>query len=268
MTTSFTTEGWLERSAVFGDAIRDYHRSIGNDPEMPAVQSTVRTNTELVPKRGDGLLQLLQELAGLSDLRGLRVLDVGCGFGAIASYVAWIGQPDYMVATDIRADHIEAAKACVEPMGLKNRLEFAVAEMEDLSGVAQDQAFDLLICNNAFIFLAGRGQMRRALTEFARVLRPGGHVFFYQANLLRTREPFTADPVVHLLPKPLADGVGKVTGWRHSHDRARYLSPPGLAWRVRRAGFYAVRHRPWAGRDYRYRWVSDFFALAACRGPG
>jgi 2-polyprenyl-3-methyl-5-hydroxy-6-metoxy-1,4-benzoquinol methylase len=265
---TFTSEGWLERSAAFGEAIRGYHRSIGNDPQMPAVRSTVRTNTELVPKRGDGLLRLLRDLADLPDLRGCRVLDVGCGFGAIASYVAWMGQPDHMLATDIRADQVEAAKACVEPMGLEDRLSFAVADMEDLSGTGRDGAFDLVICNNAFIFLSARGAMDRALREFARVTAPGGHVFFYQPNLLRLREPFTKDPIVHLLPKPLADGLGKVTGWRNSHDRARYLSPPGHALRVRRAGFEGVRHRPWAGRDYRYRWVSEYYALAARRSEG
>jgi SAM-dependent methyltransferase len=265
MTTAHTTESWLERSAAFGEAIKDYHRGIGNDPEMPAVRSTVRTNTELVPKRGDGLLQLLKELADLPDLRGRRVLDVGCGFGAIASYVAWIGQPDAMLATDIRPDHVEAAKACVAPMGLEGRLSFAVADMRDLHDVAADGEYDLLICNNAFIFLNTRDAMNQALREFARVLRPDGHVFFYQANLLRLREPFTGDPIVHLLPRPVADLVGKVTGWKNSHDRARYLSPPGLARRVRRAGFEDVRHRPWAGRAYRYPWVSEFYALAARR---
>jgi 2-polyprenyl-3-methyl-5-hydroxy-6-metoxy-1,4-benzoquinol methylase len=256
---------WLERSQAFGDEIRRYHESIGNDPNLPAVASTIKTNTELVPRRGDELLNMLDRLAALKTLQGLRVLDLGCGFGALISYVAWMGEPADVLATDVREDHVESARRCVEAIGFADRLRFDVADMGDLSRVAGEKEFDLVICHNAFIYLRRRGEMERAIDGFRRVLKPGGHVFFYQPNSRRLREPFTKAPLMHLLPRAVADVVAKRTRLKHSHDRVRYISPRKLGRMLERAGFDEVHAAPPGGREFGRLQISDYYGLAARR---
>src|SRR5215213_3720440 len=81
-------QSWEDVSGVYAENVRAYHARAGRDVSAPSVDRTVRINTELVPKRGDNLLDLLEDL-GDARLEGKRVLEVGCGFGALAAYLAW-----------------------------------------------------------------------------------------------------------------------------------------------------------------------------------
>jgi ubiquinone/menaquinone biosynthesis C-methylase UbiE len=258
---------WLALSDVYANEVRQYHIQRGGDPESPAVNSTVRTNTELVPQRGEKLLELLATLGAVGSIEDRRVLEVGSGFGALASYLAWRGRPAQLLSLDVRADFVEMASSCAAEMKLDDRLAFTVGNMSDMSPIS-DASFDVVIANNAFIYLAKPGEMEAAAREFSRVLTPGGTVLFYHANKWRPREPFSKDPVVHLLPAPMARPVSRVTGWTHNHGRVRLISPPALARLMRRAGFVNVRSTTFGKqRDARWAWkhVGDYYALAAMK---
>src|SRR4051794_25217059 len=79
---------WVATSSAYADAIRAYTSGLGQDPDSPATRSTIRTNTELVPRRASSLLTLLRELTGLESIEGQRVLDLGSGWGSVATYLA------------------------------------------------------------------------------------------------------------------------------------------------------------------------------------
>jgi SAM-dependent methyltransferase len=258
---------WLELSDAYAAAVRDYHTSHGGDPGSPSVQSTIRTNTELVPRRAEKLLEMLDTLGGVPGIEDRRVLEVGSGFGALASYLTWRGRPQKLLSLDIREEFVRVASACSEAMHLADRLSFAVGDMADLGQLA-DSSFDVVIANNAFIYLPTKREMETAVAEFRRVLEPGGVVLFYHANKWRRDEPFTKAPVVHLLPAPVARGVSKVTGWKHNHGRVRLISPPALARMLRRAGFVEIwssTFGPYRTSRGPRRHFGDYYALAAHR---
>ena len=255
---------WRDVSDAFADSVRAYHVGRGEDPVSASVRTTIRTNGELVPQRGDLLIRLLDELAGVT-MQGRRVLDLGCGFGALATYLAWKGDPQELVAIDTRADYVGVARQSADAIGLSEVLGFEIGDMRALDGLGAGR-FDVVIANNSFIYLPTPRDVRQALREIHDVLRPGGHVLFYQANKWRWDEPFTKDPVVHLLPPWLGRAVSKVTGWRHNHGRVRLLSPMELRWRLRRANFADFRVRTFGKySDARapLRYIGGFYAAAA-----
>jgi ubiquinone/menaquinone biosynthesis C-methylase UbiE len=233
------TQTWDEISAHYVELLKDYFERRGMDPTSPATESTIRTNSELVPRRGDNILRWLAEQASLPDIRGLEVLELGSGFGSLAAYLAWKGQPARLVGVDVVDAYVEMGRLAAQRLNVPNVLEFAKADMRDLRAFP-DRSFDVLILNNAYIYLASRADAQLALREFHRVLRPGGAIIFHHANKWRLREPFTRAPLVHLLPAPLARLAGKATGWKHNHGRVRLLSAAELARRLRRAGFETV----------------------------
>jgi len=232
-----TTAAWEELSGVYTELVRDYHARLGHDPSSPEVERTVRTNTELVPRRADNLLRVLGD-AGGGGVEGRRVLEVGCGFGALAAYLAWSAGPERVVAVDVRPEFVEAAASAAARLGLEERLSVRPGDMRDLDALGEEP-FDVVVANNSFIYLPSARDMTQALSQFRQALRPGGQLVFHHANPWRWRDPFSQDPLVHLLPAPLATAVCRFTGWRHNHGRVKLVSAPRLAWMLRRAGFSA-----------------------------
>jgi ubiquinone/menaquinone biosynthesis C-methylase UbiE len=260
-------DDWAQAGHTFGDAVREYHASRDRNTSHPSVVATVRTNTDLVPKRAENLLELLRQVGG-GEVSGRRVLELGCGFGALAAYIAWSAAPVELVATDIRMDLVDTAQRAAAELGLQDRLKFVTADMRQLRPAVGEEPFDVLIANNSLIYLPRAADVTQALEEFHAVLRPGGRVLLYHANKWRIREPFTNDPIVHLLPQRVAEPTARALGWRHNHGRVRLLSPLELRRRLRRAGFDDVRIVGF-GRDRQQegarRYFGTFYGISARR---
>lgn len=107
-----------------------------------------------------------------------RVLDVACGSGGPALYLARFAGCR-VVGIDIHDDGIAAATRQAEEEGLADRASFQRADASETLPFA-DGSFDAVTCIDAVNHLAGRPHV---FAEWRRVVRPGGRVLF-------------ADPVV------------------------------------------------------------------------
>jgi 2-polyprenyl-3-methyl-5-hydroxy-6-metoxy-1,4-benzoquinol methylase len=65
-----------------------YYRERGEEMSGTAGLSTVETNSGFVERRGEPLVEILHQHGDLESIEGLRVLDLGCGFGALTAFFA------------------------------------------------------------------------------------------------------------------------------------------------------------------------------------
>ena len=99
-----------------------------------------------------------------------RVLDVGCGAGATAIYLA--GEISCQVmAVDLRESMLALTRQRAERSGLLDRIEMRQANATQLPFEAE--SFDVVICESVLTFLEDKPQ---AIHEFARVVVKGGRV--------------------------------------------------------------------------------------------
>lgn len=106
----------------------------------------------------------------LGDVRGTRILDAGCGFGYLSRLLAKRGA--IVQGQDISRRFIGMALEMEQkdPLGVRYRL----GSLVDL-GAYEDRSFDLAVSN---LVLQDVRDYRKALTEIARVLKPGGRLVF------------------------------------------------------------------------------------------
>ena len=117
--------------------------------------------------------QLRRRTADLARLKSDdRVLDVGCGTGALALEVARaLGQAGRVVGVDPSAQQIARARTKAARRNLAVNFEVGVIESLPLP----DRAFDVVLATLMMHHLPA--QLRtRGLTEIARVLVPGGRL--------------------------------------------------------------------------------------------
>jgi SAM-dependent methyltransferase len=158
--------------------------------------------------------ELVDVLVEEGDLRGRRVLDVGCGTGRLSLALTERGAKVWGV--DTSAEMLEQARAAAgRRVGLKR------GSAEELP--FKDGWFDRAVLR-LVVHLVDRG---RALPELARVLAPGGRA------VVATFEPrhFDGYWAVGIFPEIAAI------------DRERFPAPEALAAELEAAGFARVRTR-------------------------
>lgn len=109
--------------------------------------------------------RLILEMAG--DVAGQRVLDVGCGDGALACTLARRGAD--VVGVDPDPEMVEAANR--RAVALANHAEFAEGHVERLP--FPDDSFDVVVAVTVLCFV---GDASAAISEMVRVLRPNGRL--------------------------------------------------------------------------------------------
>ena len=104
---------------------------------------------------------------------GQHVLDVGCGIGGTARYIA--NQSGCTVTgIDLTPEYIGVAKTLTELTGLDNQISFDVASA--LSMPFQDEAFDAAITLHVAMNIPERAVL---YSEIARVLKPDATLYIF-----------------------------------------------------------------------------------------
>ncbi len=232
---------YAEVARAMRDAVIEHYRERGEQIDTPAGRRTLDTNSVLAARRGRLLLEMLGRAGGPTDLRGHRVIDLGCGFGSLALYFALAGAR--VTAIDPYVERARVGGAVAQRLGLP--VEAARGWMDDLT--FPDAAFDLAVLNNALCYVADRRDRRAALTQIARVLEPGGWLLMRNPSRTALLDPFTGRPFLHQLPPGLARRLARRSDPPRSVTRTR--TGGGQARELRLRGFREVRrHRidePW-----------------------
>jgi ubiquinone/menaquinone biosynthesis C-methylase UbiE len=105
--------------------------------------------------------------------RGQRVLDLNCGTGEDAIYLASLGVS--VLACDISARMVEVARQKAERSGYGSNVELMVCANEHLADLADRGLFDAILSN--FGGLNCTADLPQVASELSRLVRPGGKVF-------------------------------------------------------------------------------------------
>ena len=169
-------------------------------------------------------------------LNGLKVLDVGCGGGILADAMARAGA--HVLGIDMSAKALGVARLhALEAgtTGVDYRESTAEALAADMPGV-----FDVVTCMEMLEHVPDPASVVAAC---ARLVKPGGHVFFSTIN--RNPKSFLlaivgAEYVLGMLPKG-------------THEFAKFIKPSELTAYCRACGLSAadmrgLEHNPLSGR--------------------
>ena len=155
-----------------------------------------RLDESLAPRDPSILLQVVRELDLPPDS---RVVDVGCGEGAHAFRLAThFGLR--VLGIDPVQRHLDLARAARRDLvpDIASRVAFERGTATDVP--AHDASLDLVWCRDVMVHV---DRPAEAFAEFARVLRPGGHVVAYQVvatDLLPAEEAERLFDVMGVVP--------------------------------------------------------------------
>jgi len=180
-----------------------------------------------------------------------HVLDVGCGVGITACYLA----KEYgckVVGLDLSEMMVKRSKERAKRKNVEDKVEFKIGDAQDLP--FNDGVFDAVICESVVAFPKDK---QKVVSEYARVTKPGGYVGINEVTWVETPPP----ELIEYLSRALG-GVEFSTpdGWKRLLERA------GLAGIVART-YKTSAWRQWASevrqmdpRDYLGAW-GKFFSL-------
>ncbi len=131
-----------------------------------------------------GSLKATEELVELCHIdEDTYVLDVGCGVGVTPCYLAK-RHGCKVVGVDISERMIERSKERAKREGVEDRVEFRVADAQNLP--FEDDLFDVVIGESVTVFPEDK---QRAVNEYVRVTKPGGYVGLNESTWIKTPPP-------------------------------------------------------------------------------
>ena len=131
-----------------------------------------------------GNVYATDKMADLCQIKeGSYVLDVGCGSGATAAYLARTRGCEVM-GVDILPRMIDRARELAARKGVSRLTEFKVADAQDLP--FSDYQFDAVITESVTAFPEDKKQ---TISEYARVLKRGGYLGLNESTWLKKPVP-------------------------------------------------------------------------------
>lgn len=142
------------------------------------------------------------ELARRASLKpGFRVLDVGCGLGGSARYLA-SEHHCQVTGIDLTREYVEVANALADRVGLRDRVAFRQASALDMP--FDDGSFDAVWTEHVQMNIADK---RAFYSQIARVLAPHGRLLFHDifegpGGALHYPVPWAEDASISFLASP------------------------------------------------------------------
>lgn len=154
----------------------------------------------------------------IADLRGKRVLDVGCGGGILSESMA--GRGAEVLGIDLGEKALKVAQLHKLESGAS--VDYRLVAVETLAQ-EQPQSFDVVTCMEMLEHVPDPSAVVRAC---ARLVKPGGRVFFSTLNRNAKSYLFAvigAEYVLNMLPKG-------------THEYGKFIKPSELSSWCREAG--------------------------------
>jgi 2-polyprenyl-6-hydroxyphenyl methylase/3-demethylubiquinone-9 3-methyltransferase len=130
---------------------------------------------QMTGDRCDYIQSCVERALGAGALRGLRVLEVGCGGGLICENLARRGAQ--MVGMDPSEQALQTAREHAEQSGLADQITYEQGYAEALPYASN--SFQLIVCLDVLEHVSS---LSKTLQEIARVLAPGGIFVFDTIN--------------------------------------------------------------------------------------
>jgi ubiquinone/menaquinone biosynthesis C-methylase UbiE len=179
------------------------------------------------------MLEHYLAMTGRASLDGLRVIDLGCGFGGISLYLAFRGAEVLAVDPNVQRQRVGAEAARHHDLAVT----FCEGRMESIPSQSMSQ--DLAIHNNALCYVVERRARSLAIAETFRVLLPGGSLVSRNPNRWTPIDPFTRLPGLSWLPPRPAKSVAAML--RRPRSNVRLLSAREASEELEMVGFVDVR---------------------------
>ncbi|MGB3345788.1 MAG: class I SAM-dependent methyltransferase [Candidatus Humimicrobiia bacterium] len=206
-----------------------------------------------------GGLKATNELIELCHInQGKYVLDVGCGVGRTACYIAKKTR-SRVVGVDISEGMINRSSERAKREGVENRVEFKVADAQDLP--FENALFDAVIGESITAFPEDK---QRAVGEYVRVTKPGGYVGLNETTWIKTPPPDLAEYFTHI------SGAKPETpdGWKQLLEGSGLQDLVARAYKISALNQWVNEIRGLDFRDYLgawYRFLSLLIKSPACR---
>ncbi len=251
-------------AATLREEVLEHCERNGIELEGRAGWNTLETNSGFAERRGAPMAAMAAGRLGARSLAGLRVADLGCGFGALSVFFAFQGAE--VVGIDLNRRRLEVGRRVAERHGLVVELERRAMEDPALP----EESFEVVVMNNSLCYLVEPGLQVRALRAARELLVPGGAIVIRNPNRLHPVDQFSGIPLLPLLAPDDAVRVAGRLGRRRS--LCRLTSPRTARRELLEAGFAGVIHHAFGRRGWtrpsllaRY---SHFTALRPTAGRG
>lgn len=149
----------------------DKPQNIFNDPEFFEGYSSLRDGENL-----NDLIEQPEIKKLMPDVAGMRILDLGCGFGKNCADFAAAGA-SRVVGVDLAEKMLEVARA----EHSDDRIEYRLMDMTEIDSI--DESFDLIFSSLAFHYVENFDAFARKLYD---KLDAGGTLLFSQEHPLNT----------------------------------------------------------------------------------
>jgi len=198
-----------------------------------------------------GGLKATRELLELCHVnKDSYVLDVGCGVGATACYIA----KEYgcrVVGVDLSGRMIDRSSERAGRKGVEDRVKFRVADAQDLP--FEDGLFDAVISESVTAFPEDK---QKTVNEYARVTKPGRYVGLNEVTRIKPPPP----EMVEYLSRVMKGEFLTSDGWKELLEGSGLTNIVARTYKTSALNQWANEMRSLDFRDFVKAWYK-FFSL-------